>query len=253
MASALHADVLAGPGPRLVLVHGFTQTRRSWGPVADLLSIKHELVLVDAPGHGRSGDVRATLPDGARLIGEVGGPAAYLGYSMGGRFVLHLALDRPELVRAMVLVGATPGIEDAAERAARRDGDHQWARLAVSEGVDAFLDRWLAGPLFRNLTPEAQGRDARRENTATGLASSLRLAGTGSQESLWPRLARLDMPVLLVVGEQDPKFRAVAERMASSIGLNATLAVIPRAGHAAHLEQPADFAATVLRFLADAL
>lgn len=248
--NVLHTETIPGPGPRLVLVHGFTQTGRSWGPVATLLSVKHEVVLVDAPGHGWSTDVRAGLVDGARLIGEAGDSAAYLGYSMGGRFLLHLALERPTLVQALVLVGATPGIEDAAERAERRHGDAQWAELIVNEGMDAFLDRWLAGPLFRNLTPEQQGRAARLENSPTGLASSLRLAGTGSQEPLWDRLASLDMPVLLVVGGQDGKFGAIAHRMAAAIGDNAEVAVIAGAGHACHLEKPADFAAAVVRFLA---
>lgn len=244
----LHADVV-GAGPRLVLVHGFTQTRRSWGPAADLLARSHELVLVDAPGHGQSGRVRAGLWDGARLIGEVGGQADYLGYSMGGRYLLHLAIVEPRLVQRLVLVGATAGIEDPAEREERRRADHEWAEVAMREGVAPFLDRWLAGPLFRNLSPEAGGREARLENTATGLAGSLRLAGTGSQEPLWRRLPLLDMPVLLVVGAQDAKFLALAERMQSAIGDNASLAVIDGAGHAAHLEAPDAFAHAVEAFL----
>jgi 2-succinyl-6-hydroxy-2,4-cyclohexadiene-1-carboxylate synthase len=244
----LHADVI-GSGPRLVLVHGFTQTRRSWGPVAPALAKSHEVVLVDAPGHGKSADVRANLAEGAQLIGEVGGTADYLGYSMGGRFVLHLALAQPHLVTRLILVGATPGIESAAERAERRRGDRQWADLLGEEGVDSFLDRWLAGPLFRGLSPEAAGREARRENTVTGLASSLRLAGTGSQEPLWDRLGELRMPVLLVVGADDDKFRAIAERMADAIGPTCTLAVINGAGHAAHLERPDRFVDEVEAFL----
>ena len=244
----LHADV-EGRGPRLVLVHGFTQTRRSWGIVAPMLAVRREVVAVDAPGHGKSGDVRADLGHGANMIGEVGGEADYLGYSMGGRFLLHLALQKPSLVKSLVLVGATPGIEDDAERAERRNGDRDWAELLGTEGVDRFLDRWLAGPLFRNLPPDAADREARLENTATGLASSLRLAGTGSQTPLWNRLGELAMPVLLVVGADDHKFKAIAERMKSSIGDNAELAAIDGAGHAAHLERPDAFVETVNRFL----
>jgi 2-succinyl-6-hydroxy-2,4-cyclohexadiene-1-carboxylate synthase len=193
--------------------------------------------------------VRADLNEGARLIGRVGGESDYLGYSMGGRFLLHLALAQPELVRTLVLVGSTPGIEDEAERAERRRGDHDWASLAANEGIDGFLERWLAGPLFRSLSPEAAGREARRENTATGLAASLRLAGTGSQQPLWSRLPELRMPVLLVVGALDAKFLAIAERMQSAIGANASLVVIDGAGHACHLEAPDDFARAVDRFL----
>jgi 2-succinyl-6-hydroxy-2,4-cyclohexadiene-1-carboxylate synthase len=244
----LHADI-DGSGRRLVLVHGFTQTRRSWGPLVERLITRHELVLVDAPGHGRSGHVRADLWEGARLLGDVGGRADYLGYSMGGRYLLHLALARPDLVERLVLVGATAGIEDAAARLERQQGDAQWAQLVVDEGVERFLDRWLAGPLFRGLSPAAAGREARLENTATGLASSLRLAGTGRQAPLWDRLHELAMPVLLVVGSEDGKFRAVAERMQAAIGDNASVAVVGRAGHAAHLERPDAFAELLLSFL----
>jgi 2-succinyl-6-hydroxy-2,4-cyclohexadiene-1-carboxylate synthase len=244
----LHADV-TGTGPRLVLVHGFTQTGRSWGPAATLLSVRRQVVLVDAPGHGRSSDVRAGLVEGARMMGEVGGRAAYLGYSMGGRYLLHLALDQPELVEALVLVGATAGIEDPAERAERRQADAEWARLLAAEGVEAFIDRWLGGPLFRGLSEAAAGRAARLENTVTGLASSLRLAGTGAQEPLWDRLSSLAMPVLLVAGGEDAKFLGLASRMGEAIGDNASLAVIEGAGHACHLEKPADFVEAVLGFL----
>lgn len=244
----LHADV-EGRGPRLVLVHGFTQTRRSWGLAGQMLAVRREVVAVDAPGHGKSGDTRADLPAGANLIGDVGGQADYLGYSMGGRFLLHLALQKPHLVRSLVLVGATPGIEDAAERTERQQGDYQWATLIVEEGVDRFLDRWLDGPLFRNLSKDAAGRESRLENTPTGLASSLRLAGTGSQAPLWDRLGELVMPVLLVVGADDAKFKGIAERMQSAIGDNAAVAQIEGAGHACHLEQPDAFVETVNRFL----
>lgn len=243
----LHADVI-GHGPRLVLVHGFTQTRRSWGAVAHGLARHHQLVLVDAPGHGKSAAVEAGLWDGAAMIGEVGGQASYLGYSMGGRFCLHLALDAPELVERLILIGATPGIEELPARMARRKADKDWAVLLFELGLPAFVDRWLDGPLFRTLPPEAADKEARLENTVTGLASSLRLAGTGRQEPLWDRLGELAMPTLLVVGEQDEKFRAVADRMQSVIGDNATVVVIPGAGHAAHLEEPDQFVTVVESF-----
>jgi pimeloyl-ACP methyl ester carboxylesterase len=105
--------------------------------------------------------------------------------------------------------------------------------------------------LFAHLGPEAAARHTRLENTAEGLAASLRLAGTGAQVPLWDRLAELAMPVLLVAGEHDAKFRALAERMAAAIGTNATVALVTGAGHAAHLEQPDAFCWLVEQFLAD--
>lgn len=245
----LHADILGADGPRLVLVHGFTQTRRSWGRAAARLAERHELVLIDAPGHGRSADVGASLWEGAELIGEAGGRAAYIGYSMGGRYCLHLALSRPKLVERLVLVGATAGIENEADRAERRRADQSWEQLLYEQPLEQFIDRWLEGPLFKDLDPGAAARSARLENTAAGLASSLRLAGTGAQEPLWDRLPALAMPVLLVVGERDAKFLALAQRMQQGIGAKVEVAVVEGASHAAHLEQPDAFAEIVERFV----
>lgn len=240
-----------GAGPRVVLVHGFTQTRRCWGPVADDLATDHEVVRVDAPGHGRSADVTAGLRTGARLIADEGGAATYLGYSMGGRYCLHVALGAPELVRGLVLVGATGGIDDPAERAERRRVDDAMAARLERDGLEPFLDAWLAQPLFAGLTPEQQCRPARLENTVDGLAASLRIAGTGAQDPLWDRLDRLEMPVLVVAGEADTKFTVLGERLVASIGANATLALVPGAGHAPHLEDSAGFLAVVRPWLAE--
>ena len=227
-----------GAGPAVVLVHGFTQTGRSWDPVAEHLAGRFEVVTVDAPGHGASTDVGADLVVGAGLLGDAGGRATYVGYSMGGRLCLHLALTRPELVERLVLISATGGIDDAGDRAARRASDEQLAAAIERDGVDAFLRRWVDQPLFATL-PDP-GLDDRRRNTVAGLASSLRLAGTGTQEPLWDRLPGLTMPVLLVAGSLDAKFVAAAERMAALIP-DVTLAVVDGAGHTVHLEQPAAF------------
>ncbi|MDQ1437696.1 MAG: 2-succinyl-6-hydroxy-2,4-cyclohexadiene-carboxylate synthase [Acidimicrobiaceae bacterium] len=248
-STALYVDIV-GKGTRLVLVHGFTQTGRSWDAVAERLAPRHEVVLVDGPGHGRSAHVAADLGEGAALIGQVGGRASYVGYSMGGRFCLHLALASPQLVDALVLVGATAGIDDAGEREQRRADDRRLAERLTAQGVPAFVDEWLAGPLFARLGPAAAGRAARLENTVEGLSSSLRLAGTGEQTPLWDRLVELRMPVLLVAGAEDAKFLALARRMQACIGGNAELAVIEGAGHAVHLERPDQFADVIEAFLA---
>jgi 2-succinyl-6-hydroxy-2,4-cyclohexadiene-1-carboxylate synthase len=242
--------VVEGEGPRVVLAHGFTQTLASWAPLAGRLRRHWQVVRADLPGHGGSGALRADLPGAAGLLGAAGGPAAYAGYSLGGRVCLRLALDRPELVRALVLIGASPGI-DAAERAARRAADEALAQDLERDGVAAFLDRWLAGPLFATLPPDRAGRADRLGNSAAGLAAALRLLGTGAQEPLWPRLPELAMPVLLLAGELDGKFAALAGRMAAAIGPNARVALIPGAGHAAHLERPEETGALLEGFLAE--
>jgi 2-succinyl-6-hydroxy-2,4-cyclohexadiene-1-carboxylate synthase len=246
--SMLHAEV-DGRGPRVVLVHGFAQNRNCWGPVAADLATDHEVVRIDAPGHGRSSTFPAGLRTGARLIADQGGRATYLGYSMGGRFVLHLALANPELVERLVVIGATGGIDDPDERAARRRNDQALADRLEREGVAPFVEAWLAQPLFAGLSEEMQFRAERAENTVDGLAESLRQAGTGSQDPLWSRLSRLRMPVLVVAGADDAKFSAEGARLVESIGDNASLALVPNAGHAAHLEQPSAFLAVLRAFL----
>lgn len=246
----LHAE-REGSGPRLVLVHGFTQTRRCWGPVADDLAADHEVVRVDAPGHGRSAEILAGLRTGGRLIADQGGEATYLGYSMGGRYLLHLALANPELVRGLVLLGATAGIDDPAERAERAERDRRTAARLRELGLLDFLQEWVAQPMFAGIPPERQQLMERMENTVDGLESSLLQSGTGAQDPSWDRLHRLDMPVLVLAGALDEKFVALGRRIAKSVGDNATFATVPGAGHAAHLEQPEAFLDVVRPWLAD--
>jgi 2-succinyl-6-hydroxy-2,4-cyclohexadiene-1-carboxylate synthase len=249
----LAAERLSAPGPsrgRLVLVHGFTQTRSSWGPIAKILNADgYEVVAVDAPGHGDSEELQLDLAGGADALGDTGGQATYVGYSMGGRLALQLAVASAARVERLVLVSATAGIDDDGERAARRADDERRAEEIERDGVAAFLEAWLSMPMFTSLSPAAVGLQARRTNTAVGLAASLRLAGTGAQRSLWPDLATLPMPVLIVAGALDEKFVAIATRMAGLIP-TAELAIVAGAGHAVHLERQDDFVDVLRRWLA---
>jgi 2-succinyl-6-hydroxy-2,4-cyclohexadiene-1-carboxylate synthase len=246
----LHSE-REGTGPRIVLLHGFGQTGRCWGPLAPTLARDHEVVRLDAPGHGGSSGIAADLPTTGRLAAEAGGRAVYLGYSMGARMALHVATEAPEAVRALVLLGGTPGIEDPAERAERHAADLAQARRIRAEGVEAFVARWLAMPMFAGLPPEGRFEEERRRNSAEGLATSLELAGTGAQRPLWPRLAAIHVPVLVVAGADDHRYTAIARRTAEAIGANARSAPVEGAGHSAHLEQPGRFADLVLPWLAE--
>jgi 2-succinyl-6-hydroxy-2,4-cyclohexadiene-1-carboxylate synthase len=228
---------------RLVLVHGFTQTGASWATIAAGLP-DHEVLAPDQPGHGSRAGARADLPTSADRLAPLG-PAAFVGYSMGARIALHLALRHPDAVTGLVLLGGTAGIDDEGERAARRHADEVLADRLEAVGTDAFLDEWLAQPLFAGLPEDGRGA---RSSDASGMAWSLRLAGTGTQEPLWDRLGELAVPVLVVAGERDAKFRALAERLAEGIP-DAELAIVPDAGHAAHLERPEDFLTIVRAFL----
>lgn len=243
------AASVRGDGTGVVVLHGFAQTRDCLGPMADELASGRRLVTPDAPGHGGSARHAAVgLARAAELLVSTGGRSAYVGYSMGARICLRAAVDHPERVRALVLVGGTPGIVDPAERAERRRADAELADRLERLGVDGFLEEWLAMPMFAGLPEWARFDRERRTNTAHGLASSLRHAGTGSMAPLWAGLDRLDLPVLCVAGSDDHRYADIAGRMARRIP-GARVEVVQGAGHAAHLERPAAVAELIDTFL----
>ena len=238
-----------GNGPRAVLVHGFTQTHETWVDVIDSLKQNFEVIAVDAPNHGDSCDISLNLESGAKAIGEVGGNATYIGYSLGGRFCLTLALAEPQLVSRLVLISTTAGIEDKELRSERIRNDEELARRIEQIGVNQFIDEWLNQSLFAGLNNETNQRGVRLKNTAIGLSSSLRLCGAGRQQPTWSRLKELTMPVLVIAGANDEKYRRLAERLVSEIGDNATLKTVENSGHTPHLEQPEIFQDLLSNFI----
>jgi 2-succinyl-6-hydroxy-2,4-cyclohexadiene-1-carboxylate synthase len=241
-------------GTHLVLVHGFTQTGRSMHPLARLLATRLAgsgpitWTAPDAPGHGDRSDQPLDPAAAAQDLADRAGAGTWIGYSMGARLGLHVALHRPDVVDRLVLIGGTPGIEDPAERRARRDADDALADEIERIGVAAFLDRWLTQPMFAGLPDDPDGLAERRRNTAAGLAGSLRLSGTGAQEPIWDRLAEIAVPVLVLAGERDDKFVAIGRRMAASLP-RAAFETVAGAGHAAHAEQPEPTADAIARWL----
>jgi len=238
-----------GGGTPQVFLHGFTQTSRSWDPYVALLDESTPMLRVDMPGHGRSTHIRADLPATADLIATQCDLGDYIGYSMGGRVALHVALQHPQCVRRLVLISATAGLANPDERQKRRSDDAVLADSIKELGVSQFINQWLAQPLFSRLPTSQADVSDRCRNTAEGLGQSLRDSGTGSQESLWERLHELAMPVLLIVGKEDAKFCKIAHEMKGLIGDNAQLEVIAEAGHTVHLEQSQQVAQLLNRFL----
>ena len=234
---------------RFILVHGFTQTAASWDAIEyRLTALGHDVVALDAPGHGAHSDTHLGLWKGADLLAAEGGRGTWVGYSMGGRLSLHVALAHPDSVERLVLIGATAGLDRAAERIERQSSDELLAEELERDGVDAFLARWLAQPLFATLPEDSAGLDARRRNTVAGLAAALRLMGTGAQDPLWDRLHEIRVPTMLVAGSLDAKFRALAERMAGLLP-DANVVTMNGCGHACHLEAPDAFVGALDTFV----
>jgi 2-succinyl-6-hydroxy-2,4-cyclohexadiene-1-carboxylate synthase len=240
--------VAAGPSPpgvgaaaatvtQVLLLHGFTLTGASWRPVIEALGSGFDVIAPDIRGHGIASEcVPVTLDVVVRDIAElVRGQFTLVGYSMGGRIALHVAVAMPERITRLVLVGASPGIASEEERAARRAGDERLAEEFEGLAIEELAERWASTPVLEG-QPSWIHAD-RLRNTPAGLARALRGLGTGALPSLWERLGELTMPVVLVVGERDQKFRAVAGEMAAAIA-ECEVVAVPSAGHAVHLEAP---------------
>ena len=247
----------------MLLLHGFTGSSANWQPLQETLAGDFRTIAVDLPGHGRTGApadlTRYAMPavaaDLVALLDHLqAGPSHLLGYSMGGRLALYLALVHPRRWRSLILESASPGLETPTARAERRRRDEALAAWIEAEGIAAFVARWEVLPLFasqRRLPAPVRRahRAGRLRNRPAGLANSLRGMGTGVQPSLWPRLPTLALPTLLIAGALDEKFVSIARQMARHIP-SARLAIVPDAGHAVHLEQPARYAAIVRARLA---
>ena len=260
----LNVDV-RGEGPPLLLLHGFTGSAGTWAPHLDAWR-EFTTVAVDLLGHGGSdcpADPRRyrmerCVEDLVALLDHLGvDRAAVMGYSMGGRVALRLALQAPERLWALVLESASPGIEDEAEREARIRSDADLAGAIERDGIEAFVERWQAMPLFATQAriPDAVRDELRRQrlrNDARGLAGCLRGMGAGQQEPVLASMGDIRMPALLLAGALDGKYCALARRMAASLPCART-EIVPDAGHAVHLEQPAAFADAVRGFLDDCL
>lgn len=207
------------------------------------------MLTLDLPGHGTAGQVEASLNETADMVVAAlpEERVALGGYSFGGRVALHVALRHPERLSKLVLLGATRGIEDDAEREARRERDEALAARIEEIGAVAFLDEWLAQPMFLELRDDPNERQA-RSRSARGLATSLRRAGTGTQEWLAPQLAAMSVPTLALAGVNDAKFSAEARAIAQLVA-HGSYRLVASAGHAAHLAQPLATAGLVASFL----
>jgi len=260
---SLHA-VCEGSGPPVVILHGFTGSAAGMAEMAAGLRGDYRTVRIDLVGHGQSDSPDsvsaysmescvAQLADAARSLDLH--RAHWIGYSMGGRAALALCARHPELAASAVLIGTRAGIAETAARAQRIRDDEALADRIERDGVPAFVDYWMALPLFASQSrlgckSLATAREQRLANRAHGLANSLRGMGAGAQPFLGAHLAQLHTPICLVVGEEDNRFGAVAEGLARGLP-HARVARIPAAGHAAHLENPNEFLRVTRRFLAE--
>ena len=256
---------IGGAGPPLVLLHGFSGSTRTWDDVRHELARSATVVALDLIGHGRSAaptdparySLEHAATDLTSLLDALGFESVdVLGYSMGGRVALQFAVACPRRVRSLIMESASPGIEDPVGRQQRIRRDTELAQRILDQGIEVFVAEWEQQPLLAlaEHIPEAVRERRQRHrlaNNPQGLANSLRGMGAGQQAPLWSTLPELSLPVTLIVGENDFRYRDIAERMHALLPW-AHLEVVANAGHTVHVDQPEDFTRLVKNALAPA-
>ena len=248
--------------PTLVWLHGFLGAGRDWRPIAKRLPDYHH-VMLDLPGHGESihrqpetifsfsGAARAIM---ATLEQPGLDTITLIGYSMGARLALYLALRFPLRIRGLVMEGGSPGLRTEAERHERRQRDRETRHALQSQSLTEFLTAWYDQPLFHSLKNHPgllrRLRASRCKNDISGLCRAHEGLGIAAQPDLWPELPRLSMPTLSIIGEQDAKYGAIARAMQSRSAC-IEMVTVPKCGHNTHVEDPKTFAQLLSEWLVD--
>ena len=251
---ALWVRYHGNPPAEVIGLHGFTLHGGMFAKLA--AATNATFAAPDLPGHGRSRIDPVTMTTAiaavATLVAASPEPPLLLGYSQGGRVALQTALTYPTLLRGLVLVSASPGLQEP-DRSARRAADDRLADRIETIGIERFIDEWLTNPMTATQTVAPADRLADRAlrlgNTATGLAAALRGMGQAAVGDSSEELASLPIPVVCMAGGRDEKYTTAARSMAGSRGERA--AIVAGSGHNVILEAPHAVADVINRLLSD--
>ncbi|HEY8491149.1 MAG TPA: alpha/beta fold hydrolase [Dehalococcoidia bacterium] len=234
-----------GQGPPVLLTHGYGATGAMWRPQVDALTDRYRLITWDMRGHGGTESPEdpaayseaLTVEDMRALLLHLGVRRAVVGgLSLGGYMSLAFWLAHPEMVRALVLCDTGPGYRNPA-------GREQWNQMAERRAVA------LEEGGVRALGSSTEVTEtARLHRSAQGLAHAARGMLKQFDSRVIEALPRIDVPVLILVGERDQPFLAPSDYMERAIP-GARKVVVPAAGHAANLDNPEAFNAALLAFL----
>ena len=251
-----------GDGPTIVGLHGFTGSLATWDLFTTALNDTYGFVGIDLLGHGGSDSPNdAAMYSMERFVlalEEILNALElehvyWLGYSLGGRIALSAASVLAHRTAGVVLESASPGLLTSEERHARIRDDELLADWLEDVGMENFVDYWQALPLWASQARlptnlKEKLRSQRLLNDPIGLGNSLRGIGTGAQRPMHDQLGNIDLPVLVIAGEDDGKFSDIAKEMCEDL-VRSELCILAQAGHAVHLEQPAAFHGVVQEFL----
>ena len=253
-----------GEGPALVFSCGYSTTRENFRPlVAPLVAAGYRVVLWDYRGHGDSDapedpdaySFDVVLDDLGRVLDWAGAAApnarpVLAGFSFGGALSLHFALRHPERVRALVLLDTGPGFKNPEAQAGWLAQVERIAQNLETRGFESFVTSRAAATAIgrRPELPAAQhAARAIARMSARGVANFGRRV-SGPIPGCIDELSRIDLPALVVVGEQDDAYLRAADVMAARMP-QAQKVVIPRAGHVVSIEEPEALCEALLDFL----
>jgi 2-succinyl-6-hydroxy-2,4-cyclohexadiene-1-carboxylate synthase len=246
--------------PAVFFLHGFLGNGESWSQITQRLEKEFFCVKIDLPGHGRSLPKHGRLysfANSAKAIVDIADELkrkkfSLVGYSMGGRVALYMALKYPDRIKRLILESSSPGLKTAQERNQRRKLDESLAQEVLKVPLRYFVEKWYEQPLFNSIKrhkDEFESLKAKRtDNDPGGLAKSLEYMGTGVQKSLWGKVQQLSFPTLLIVGELDHKFQQIAKQMAAKSD-KIKVKCVAEAGHNVHFEKPEEYAELLRKFL----
>ena len=255
MSSAKELSVLA--------LHGFTGCGDDFLGFSDKCTLISDWYCPNLPGH-RDGiksstniikcDPASTLLFLQNYIKNISpSPKLLLGYSMGARAALHLALDSPNDWRALILISPSAGIKEEHDRKIRREEDHKLANRIEIEGTSGFIKHWKEIPLIKsqkNIRADWLKcmNEGRKQHSSLGLATSLREFGQGNCPYLLDKLNTLKMPVLILTGMNDTKYCKIASQICERL-THAEHVNINNSGHMPHLERPDESSKIIDQFV----
>ncbi|KAL5725660.1 hypothetical protein ACHQM5_008779 [Ranunculus cassubicifolius] len=258
----------------IVFLHGFLGSSEDWIPMMKACSTFARCISIDLPGHGgsmieRHGNNGSCVEPSlqmeiiANMLSKLickttPGNVILVGYSMGARIALYMALRCGNQIDGAVVISGSPGLQDARARRKRISQDDARAQSLKAHGLDFFLDRWYSGELWRSLrahpkfkqiiSSRAQHRDVE------ALANALSFYSIGRQQSLWDELKVNRKPLLFIYGEKDKKFKEINQKMFNEVRTGSKgeeiheIKEITDCGHAVHLENPLPLINAISKF-----
>lgn len=237
--------------PMVVFLHGFAGSADDWKPIMERGAGVFESYAINLPGHGGSLHLEDsdayTFTGAARVVAEsiqqvANAPVHLVGYSMGGRLAVYVALQWPTLLASLFVESSSAGLCDPDGREQRLRADAKLANRIRTKPLNEFLLEWYSQPLFASLSNEQRETviSARLRNDAMELARSMEGLSVGAQPPLWDRLQDITVPATFISGAMDAKYTGLSGRMAG-LCRDGQSVIVENAGHNVHVEQPNAF------------